>query len=314
MDKKWLIGAGLAVAAYIIFMFSTEGGFAANFIAYICLFVIAGQGWNLLGGYIGEISFGHAVFFGIGAYTVGLPIGYGYDLPLFMLVICGALLAGLFALILSYPLLRVQGFPFLVGTFGLGVVMHSIFVNNKALFATRGIFLKSYDKYLLYIIIIVATAAVILFVKWLTEQNIGLSFKAVRDVPIAAQMVGIDIYRTKATALVIGAILTGLSGGLYALYSSFVHPATTFETSISIFILLGPYIGGIGTVLGAAIGSVIVILFQEFSRSVVTISGGHHLLLGLLLVTVMMTSREGIYPGLRKLIMKRLKVKPINKN
>ena len=118
-------------------------------------------------------------------------------------------------------------------------------------------------------------------------------------------MIGINIYRTKAIALVIGAVLTGFAGGLYALYSSFVHPATTFETSISIFILLGPYIGGIGTVIGAAIGSVIVILFQEFSRSVVSISGGHHILLGILLVTVMMTSREGIYPGLKKLLKKR---------
>ncbi|HHU31845.1 MAG TPA: hypothetical protein GXZ50_04185, partial [Clostridia bacterium] len=81
----------------------------------------------------------------------------------------------------------------------------------------------------------------------------------------------------------------------------------TFGSDISISILLGPYIGGIGTVAGAVIGSIIVILFQEFSRSLITVNGGHHLLLGVLLVFVMMTSKEGIYPGIRKLILKMKK-------
>ncbi len=302
--KKWILSGIFAFILYLVFLSITDAGFTANFIAYICLFVIAGQGWNLLGGYIGEISFGHAVFFGIGAYTVGLPVGYGLDINLLLLVFCGAIVAGLFALIISYPLLRVQGFPFLVGTYGLGIVVKSIVVVSPALFATRGIFLKSYDKEILYPLIVAITIAVIIFVKWLVEQDIGLKFKAVRDVPVAARMIGINIYKTKATALVISAVLTGLAGGLFALYGSFVNPSACFGENTSIFILLGPYIGGIGTVLGSLFGSTIVIILQELARSLIKVNGGHYMLMGLLLITVMMVSKEGIYPGLVKLMGK----------
>ena len=304
--KHWIPGTLGVTGLLLIYVFASGGNFLANFLSYIALFVIASHGWNLLGGYIGEISFGHAVFFGIGAYTVGLPLGYGLDLPLGLLVVLGAFTASLFALMISFPLLRVQGFPFLVGTYGLGVVMQSIFIVTPALFATRGIFIPAVNKYVLYTVSLTTAALVTFLVRWLVEQNLGLRFRAVRDVPIAAQMVGINIYRTKAAALVIGAGITGLAGGLFALYGSFVNPVASFGFATSISILLGPYIGGIGTVPGAVLGTIIVIMFQEFSRSVITVNGGHYLLLGLLLVLVMMTSKEGIYPGLKKLLTRHL--------
>ncbi len=302
--KKWVVSGVIAFILYMLFLRLTDAGFIANFIAYISLFVIAGQGWNLLGGYIGEISFGHAVFFGIGAYTVGLPVGYKLDINLLLLVLLGALMAGIFALIISYPLLRVQGFPFLVGTYGLGVVIRSIVVVTPALFATRGIFISTYSKNFTYPLIIGFAIAVVIFVQWLVNQDLGLRFKAVRDVPTAARMIGINIYKTKASAFVIGAMLTGLAGGLFALYGGFVNPSACFGDNTSIFILLGPYIGGIGSVLGALFGSTIVIILQEVARSVITVNGGHYLMVGALLVVVMMLSKEGIYPGIVKLVKK----------
>jgi len=296
---------------YVAFLVFGENKFLSNFLVYICMFVIAGQGWNLLGGYIGEISFGHAVFFGIGAYTVGLPVGYKFEIPLYLLVVGGAFVAALFALIISYPLLRVQGFPFLIGTFGLGVVFISVFVATPELFATRGIFIKSVDTTVLYSLIVLITIIIAVAIQWFVHSDSGLRLRAVRDVPVAAQMVGINIYRTKATALVIGAFLTGLAGGLYALYSSFVNPEAAFSTSTSTSILLGSYIGGVGTVLGPVVGGFVVILIQEFSRSVIQVRGGHHLVLGLLLICIMMTSKEGLYPGLKRLF-RYLQKKRIN--
>jgi ABC-type branched-subunit amino acid transport system permease subunit len=88
------------------------------------------------------------------------------------------------------------------------------------------------------------------------------------------------------------------------LYGSFVNPSACFGSNTSIFILLGPYIGGIGTVMGSLFGSTIVIILQELARSLIKVSGGHYMLMGLLLITVMMLSKEGIYPGLVKLIGK----------
>jgi len=305
--KKWIIVGAAIFLAYMAYLVGSDGSFLANFIVYICLFIIAGHGWNLLGGYIGEISFGHAVFWGIGAYAVGLPIGYGLKIPLLLLVLLGAVAAAVFAWLISYPLLRVQGFPFLVGTYGLGVVFEKIFIASPALFATRGIFIPHMNKFFLYGLIFALTVAVTIFVKWLVNQDMGLRFKAVRDVPGAAQMIGINIYRTKATALIIGAFLTGLAGGFYALYSCFVNPGGSFGMATSIAILLGPYIGGVGTVLGTVFGSTIVICLQEWARSAITVSGGHHLLLGLLLIVIMMTSKEGLYPGLKKLFDKIVK-------
>lgn len=299
MKKDILIGS-IAFILFLALVFITQAGFQMNFIAYICLFLIAGQGWNLLGGYIGEISFGHAVFFGLGAYTIGLPIGYGLNIPLSILVVLGGVVGALFAYIISYPLLRIKGFPFLIGTFGLGIVFEKVFISTPALFATKGIFVPPINTYLLYSVIGFVTILVIFATKWLIERDIGLKFKAVRDTDIAAQMVGINVFKTKRLALVIGAFYVGIAGALFALYSSFVHPLTSFNISVSLAILLGPYIGGVGTILGPVFGGILVIVTQELSRTYIPFSGGHHLVLGLMLVTVMLLAREGLYPTILK--------------
>lgn len=314
MKKDLLIGV-IVFALFLALLFLTKAGFQMNFIAYICLFLIAAQGWNLLGGYIGEISFGHAVFFGLGAYTVGLPIGYGLNIPLPILVVLGGVVGSLFAYIIAYPLLRIKGFPFLIGTFGLGIVFEKVFVSTPALFATKGIFIPPVNKYLLYATIGLITIAIIILTKWLIDRDLGLRFKAVRDTDIAAQMVGINIFKTKRLALVIGAFYVGIAGSLFALYSSFVHPLTSFNTSTSLAILLGPYIGGVGTILGPVFGGILVIVTQELSRIYITVSGGHHLVLGLMLAIVMLSAREGLYPTIVKKIKEgKYKKRQLNEN
>lgn len=301
LKKDLLIGI-VVLGIFIATMFITKAGFIMNFVTFICLFLIAGQGWNLLGGYIGEISFGHAIFFGLGSYTVGLPIGYKLGIPIWITVLLAPAVAALFAYIISYPLLRIKGFPFLIGTYGLGIVLEKVFISTPALFATRGIFVPPVNKYLLYTIIAVITVGIVVFTEWLVNQDTGLSFKAVRDADIAASMVGINIFKVKRKALVIGAAYGGMAGALYALYSSFVHPITSFSVDTSLAILLGAYIGGAGTVLGPVIGGALVIIIQELSRAYVPISGGHHLVIGIVLVLVMLLAREGIYPTILKAI------------
>ncbi|MCI2058412.1 MAG: branched-chain amino acid ABC transporter permease [Oscillibacter sp.] len=303
--RPYIIAGLIAIAAYMVLLFGSDGGYLSNFIVYVCLFIIASQGWNLLGGYVGEISFGHAVFWGIGAYTVGLPIGYDLNISPLLLAFAGAAVAALFAWIISYPLLRVRGFPFLVGTYGLGVVFEKVFVASPKLFATKGVFVANdLNRFFLHGMIFVLMIVVTVGVKWLTDKDLGLRFKAVRDVPEAAEMVGVNIYHTKTAALVIGAFLCGLAGGLYVLYSGFINPTTAFDSSVSISILMGPYIGGIGTVLGTVFGTSIVIAIQEWARSALPFTGGQHMALGLLLIIIMMVSREGLFPGLRKLALK----------
>lgn len=300
--KRWFLwGFGFFVL-FLAILFGNRAGFLSNFIVYTFLFIIAGEGWNLLGGYIGEISFGHAVFFGVGAYTVGLPIGYGYEPPLALLVILGGIVSALLAWILSFPLLRMRGFPFLIATFGLGVIFQKVFHISKFLFSTRGIFMPTVNTYLLYAVIGGVGILSVIFTKWLVSQNIGLSFRAIRDAPEAAQMAGVNIFRTKMTAFVIGAFMTGIAGALFALYRSYVQPVTCFSMAISLTILLGPYIGGIGTVMGAAIGAFVVLGLEEVSRDIFV--HGHHLFLGVILIVIMMTMREGIWPTVLRLFKK----------
>lgn len=304
--KKDLLIGLLIFCVFLILLFFSKAGFMINFVAYICLYLIAGQGWNLLGGYIGEISFGHAIFFGIGAYCVGLPIGYKLGIPLFILVIMGGVVSALFAYIISYPLLRMKGFPFLIGTFGLGIVFERVFVSTPALFATKGIFIPPINRYILYSIIALVTIFIIIVTKWIVGGDIGLKFKAVRDSDIAAEMVGINIFYAKRLALVIGAFYVGIAGSLFAIYSSFVHPLTSFSINTSLAILLGAYIGGVGTVMGPVIGGTIVILIQELSRAYITVSGGHHLVLGIMLVVIMLVAREGLYPFISNKIKQKM--------
>lgn len=303
MSKKRLLYSVIAgviiLLAYIAYFYGSNQSYNASFIVYICLFLIAGSGWNLLGGYIGEVSFGHAVFFGLGAYTIAIPIGYGWNIPIPLLVILSMVISGLFAFAISYPLLRIRGLNFLIGTFGLGVIFLNVFNSSQALFASRGVFLPLIQPAVLYPLIVGITIAVVIFVSVLVKSSTGLSFKAVRDVPEAAEMIGINLYRTKTKALVIGAAITGLAGAMYALYEMHITPNATFDTSISNDILLGAYIGGTGTVLGPVIGGAILIIIQETARSAITITGGHNLVLGIILVVVMMTMKQGIWSAIR---------------
>ncbi|MGN1466843.1 MAG: branched-chain amino acid ABC transporter permease [Ruminococcus sp.] len=298
-SRNFIIGCIVSVILFIAYQIVysvTGGGYIANIIVYICLFVIAGQGWNLLGGYIGEISFGHAVFFGLGSYTIGIVQKMGFSGNPLLLVILGMLICAVFALIISYPLLRIRGFSFLIGTFGLGVIFYNVFKSNQELGSNQGMYIKSLDKGFIFSLIVILAIVISLFVYVLVNNNLGLKFKAVRDASDAAEMIGINIYRTKTIALVIGAAITGLAGGMFALYSSHIAPSTCFETAISNDILLGSYIGGCGTVIGPVIGGFTVLGLQEWARNTISVSGGHNLVLGLLLIVVMMVAREGIWP------------------
>jgi branched-chain amino acid transport system permease protein len=309
MNKKIsiLIG-GIIFAIFAVYIMLTGSTtYIANIIVYICLFVIAGQGWDLLGGYIGEISFGHAVFFGIGAYSIGLPMAYHFNIPIPMLILMGVGISAGFALLISWPLFRVKGFPFLIGTFGLGVVFLDVFKSSQVLYANKGIYITSIPTEVCYLLIVGCAIGSTLFVGWLVNTNAGLKFTAVRDAPGAAEMIGINIYRTKTMALVIGAALTGLAGCLYAFYSMHITPATCFDVSISNDILLGSYVGGCGTVIGPVIGAFVVLGLQEWARGAISVSGGHNLVVGLLLIVVMMISREGIWPTFIKAYKKRKK-------
>lgn len=296
-----LIAGIILLAVYLVHFHAGGQSYLSSFIVYICLFLIAGQGWNLLGGYIGEVSFGHAVFFGIGAYTVALPGGYGISLPIAVLVILGVLAAGLFALLISYPLLRIKGLSFLIGTFGLGVIFLNVFKSSQFLFASKGLFVDFIPPDVLYPAIVGLTILTVIGVSVLVKSPLGLSFKAVRDVPEAAQMIGINLYRTKTKALVIGAMITSLAGALYALYEMHITPSATFDTAISNDILLGAYVGGCGTVMGPVIGGAILILVEETARSMITISGGHNLVLGIILILVMMLMKQGIWVSICQL-------------
>ena len=99
--RRWILWGVAGFLGFLAILFGNRAGFISNFIVYTFLFIIAGEGWNLLGGYIGEISFGHAVFFGIGCYCVGLPIGYGYTIPLPLLVLLGGVVSAAFAFVIS---------------------------------------------------------------------------------------------------------------------------------------------------------------------------------------------------------------------
>ena len=296
-----LVAGAILLAAYLAYFHASDQSYLSSFIVYICLFLIAGQGWNLLGGYIGEVSFGHAVFFGIGAYVVALPRGYGISLPIVLLVILGVLAAGLFALLISYPLLRIKGLSFLIGTFGLGVIFLNVFKSSQFLFASKGLFVEFVSPEVLYPMIVLLTILTVIGVAVLVKSPLGLSFKAVRDVPEAAEMIGINLYRTKTKALVIGAMITSLAGALYALYEMHITPTATFDTAISNDILLGAYVGGCGTVMGPVIGGAILIIVEETARSLITVSGGHNLVLGIILILVMMLMKQGIWVGICQL-------------
>jgi len=266
---------------------------------------IIGMAWNLLGGFCGQVSFGHAAFFGVGAYTSGilyhkLGISAWWGMPASILVVA------IFALVIGYICLRLRGPFFALGTLAVGVILRVTAENLTGITeGNLGIMIRErtwVDKTWYYYIILALAVAVFILVKKIIASKLGYYFVAIREDQDAAESLGIDTTFYKTVALCLSAVITGLAGAFYTSYMGYIDPKVVFALhDISIVVIMVVMVGGVATFWGPVIGSAIMVLLAELIRSIPKLGAAHLTLFGVLLIVIIIFLPNGIIGDIPKL-------------
>jgi branched-chain amino acid transport system permease protein len=271
--KKLALLAGLLGLAAVIFVPTLLKNHGIYLFTYWLIYVIATMGLNLTIGYAGQKSLGHAAFFGIGAYVVAIMMQAGYSFWLGMpLAALGCFVVGL---ALGFPALRVQTIYLAFATLGFNTAIWLVMRNEEWLTGgTFGInniarpqaFGVSFDGNLAYYYLVLAFAVVLGALLWgLLRSPWGKAFTALRDNPIRAESLGIDIRGYTLLSFAIGAAYAGVAGGLFGSLVQFIDPAPfTVEASIMMYLMV--VVGGPGYFLGPLLGAAVGVILPEWLR------------------------------------------------
>jgi branched-chain amino acid transport system permease protein len=285
--------------------------FYINILALILFYAAASSAWNLVGGYAGQLSLGHAAFFGIGAYSSTLLyLRFGISPWLGLLV--GGFAAVVFAVAISYPCFRLKGHFFTLATIAFAEVMRILsmhfdnvtnggvglvisFKPGIANFLFRD---KAAYAFIAYVFLLLMIA--ISF--WIERSRLGYYLSAVRDDPDAAEATGVNTARYKLVVMIISAFFTAAAGTFYAQYACFIDPDIAFSIHFSVHLAMVSIIGGMGTILGPIIGSFILTPLDAFLRGWL---GGFSAGLsfgvyGLVLILVVIYLPDGVIKLLRR--------------
>lgn len=259
------------------------------------MFVSVALAWNWLGGYVGQISFGHSAMFGVGGFvTAKLLLSTG--LPFFLAWLVGGLVAGIYALLWGHPTLRLRGPYFAIATIGVGEATRLIatfwsdFTGGSS--GTSLPLEGNVTKYQLYYYALYVAAGVVALSYGLRKSRVGLGLFAIKEDVEAAADLGVSASFYQDVVLFLSGAVVGVVGGVYASFFAFIEPGDMFgfERAIS-FVLMG-VIGGIGTILGPALGAVVFVILQE--TLIATYPDLYLGLFGLLLIVVILFEPLGL--------------------
>jgi len=302
-----LIGAPLFANDYLL-----------TILILILYFAYAGQAWNIMMGFAGQLSLGHAIYVGIGAYvSAALYVHYGIGPWMGMLVAvpaamaCGAIIgflafrfgvAGVYFAILTIAFAEFAriGFDHIAYTGGsAGFFLHVAQYTQNDLWNLRG------KPTMFYYVILAFTAVAFLLSHVLLRSRIGFFWLAIREDEQAARALGIDTFRYKMAAVVISAGMTAVAGVFFAFYYNNLFPEQVFHISRSIEIILAPIIGGIGTLFGPVLGAFVLtglseLMTELLHRVGIDVPGAKQVFYGLCLLVVVIALPDGIWPWLAR--------------
>ena len=293
------MGRGRAVAVAVVLLAAIVAPFALARAEYaidvlflIFLYGAMATAWNLLGGFAGQVSFGHAAFLGIGAYTTAIMTQA--NLPLWLAVPAGALLAGLYSLVIGIPAFRLRGPYFSIATIGIGEATRLIALNWTSLTGgASGLTLSNAPPIVVqYFAALALCAASVAIAAWIRTSRFGYALAAVRQDPDAAETLGVATTVAKTQALFVSACLLGVAGSVYALHYLFISPDSVFGFGTSIGFVIMPIIGGLGTVTGPLIGAVLYTFIRE--QLAATLPNADLLAFGLLLIAIVVFEPKGL--------------------
>ena len=243
------------------------GDYTHDVIGLTFMFMAAALAWNWLGGYVGQISFGHSAMFGVGGF-VAARLMLAVEVPFVLAWIVGGLAAGGYALLWGHPTLRLRGPYFSIATIGVGEATRLIATYwSDFTGGSSGLSLPlagAPSKYQLYWFGLYLLVVAVVISYGLRRSRIGLALLAIKEDVEAAADVGVNATWHQDLVLFLSGTMVGVCGGFYASYQAFIDPQDMFSFDRSISLILMAVIGGIGTVLGATSGAVVFVVIQEF--------------------------------------------------
>ncbi|MET1101362.1 MAG: branched-chain amino acid ABC transporter permease [Pyrodictiaceae archaeon] len=305
-----IVASLLLVAAPLIFMW-LDMPFYANMLFLSLMYGIAALAWNLMEGYTGFFSLGHAVFFGVGAYTT-MVLAVKYGVTPWIGIWVGGVIASIVGFLLGFPLFRLRSHWFTLATIALGEIFKLLFAHWDYVGGSAGLqapivgpneklYYIQYAGPYIYVYIALLVLLVELIVLYLVvNSRIGYYLQTIREDELVAETLGIDTFKYKMISMVLSSFFTGLAGSLYAIRFRFVDPFAVFDLiTISTYISVAGIVGGIYSFIGPLVGSFIFVPAAEYVRATIVSAfpryfGLHVVVVGLILLFISLFVPEGV--------------------
>ena len=290
-------------AAYVVLSIAVQNTYYQHVLTIVAIFATLGLAWNILGGYAGVVSFGHAAFFGIGAFAVTLLLSV-WNITPWLGIPAGMAMAALAAVLIGLPTLRLRGIHFALAMLAYPIVLRyvldwlryqEVMLPRKAQDAA---WYMQFDDVRVYALLAIGMLFVSMCISHLIERSrFGLALRAIKQNEQAAAAAGIDIWRRKMAATAISGAMAGAAGGLYVVVIRVAVPADVFGLHVSAQAMVVTLFGGIGTLWGPLIGAAFLIPLGDGLHALLghTIPGVQSMVYGLALIVAIMVAPEGLY-------------------
>lgn len=309
---RQLVIAALLFAVIAALPYFLTDIYLRNVAILVLLYAAMAQAWNILGGYCGQISLGNALYFGIGAYVTTL-VFVRYDITPWAGIAAGGIMSAGLALVLGYPCFRLKGHYFTIATIVIAeiglVLVHNWDYVGGALGIQWPIGHRSWwtlqfgrDKVPFFYLALGLAALTWLATYIVEDTRAGFWWRAVKDNPLAAESLGVDVFRSKMRAAALSAAFTAVGGGFYAAFVSYIDPESVMSFRFSLLFALPAVLGGIGTLWGPLAGAAVLIPLTEITRSYLggSGSGADLVIYGVLIMIVALARPEGILSLFRR--------------
>jgi branched-chain amino acid transport system permease protein len=285
------IGFFLFYAFLLIFPWVVPSSFAQAVMIQFLLFSLYGMGWNTIGGYGGQVALGKAQYVGISAYTVAMMMIL-WDIPFWISMPLGVILAITWSFIIGYPLFRLKGHYFAIATIAVSLVLQDLFRNWDFVGGVRGVSLPfkqtpnflymqfDSDIYYYYAILFFFTIG-FLYMNWFRKSRVGYCLRAIKANEDVAASLGINVRWAKIEAYAIASAFVAVGGAFHTVYHMYIDTASVMHLELSILIALMAMLGGAASLWGPIIGAAILVPLDRYLGSWI---GGVKSLLGLDLI------------------------------
>lgn len=315
-------GAVLLLAVLVALPFAISNPYALSIITFTLLYAYLALAWNIIGGIAGQLSLGHAAYFGIGGYTSTLMFLHLGISP-WLGMLAGAGVAAIAAVIIGFPCFRLRGAYFALATLAAAMILKIIAENSQVALGGPGglevrllhdapLQFQHTRKEFYYAIIVVLTTFALLINRAVLRSRLGYYLIAIRNDQDAALALGVNTTQCKLKTAALSAALTAIGGTFYAQFVLFISPEKVFGANMSVQIAVMCIIGGRGTVWGPALGALLLFSAQEGARYVTGgMIGADMMLYALLLMAVIRFEPRGVYRILQNVRQRLLPRRPV---